>query len=215
MQNRTSQIGKISIGIRRCHAACQMGNIWCYWYHLLNDKDVAKKDNIGVVENKKTKLTKLSLFDLGYASPDEFELDPKTLLPKSKSKLADFFLWVINLFTSANSIPGTFYFDEDIEKILSAEEREEAISELLRHKNDILDELENIKEKIDEAGKNVVEDMERRIKARFKQLDAVLEEHSKIEAKEAEKFAKDHFVKKNIAILDIPEDDIEIEEIPD
>lgn len=148
---------------------------------LLNDKDVAKKDNIGVVKKGYDKDANLSLFDLGHASPDEFELDPKTLLPKSKSKLADFVLWLINLFVPANSISGTFYFDEDIQRILTLEERKDALQDLLYRKNDIMNELDKINNELKETNKDivcgdnkVVEDMERRIKARFDQLRAVL-----------------------------------------
>lgn len=103
---------------------------------LLNDKDVNKKDNIGVVNQGET--SKLSLFDLGHPSPDEFKLDPKTLLPKSKSRLADFVLWLINLFVPANSISGTFYFDKDIQNILSSEDRFEALNDLMGKKDAIL-----------------------------------------------------------------------------
>lgn len=147
---------------------------------LLNDKDVAKKDNIGVVTKGSDQGANLSLFDLGHASPDEFKLDPETLLPKSKSRLADFVLWLINLFVPANSITGTFYFDKDIQGILTIDERKEALQNLLSHKDDIMGELEKIKKDIPEYDGKIVDDMKRRIKARFDQLEDVLKAHDKI-----------------------------------
>ena len=45
---------------------------------LLNDRDVNKTDNIGVVYKDKI-ATKLSLFDLGHPTPDNYELQAKTL----------------------------------------------------------------------------------------------------------------------------------------
>lgn len=154
---------------------------------LLNDKDVAKKDNIGVVTKGSDQGANLSLFDLGHASPDEFKLDPETLLPKSKSRLADFVLWLINLFVPANSITGTFYFDKDIQGILTIDERKEALQNLLSHKDDIMGELEKIKKDIPEYDGKIVDDMKRRIKARFNQLRDVLEAHSKINATKTRK----------------------------
>lgn len=146
---------------------------------LLNDKDVNKKDNIGVVKNGEGSAN-LSLFDLGHASPDEFKLDPETLLPKSKSKVADFALWSINLFVPANSIPGTFYFDKDIQGILTIDERKEALKNLLKKREDIMNELEKIKNDVPEGDRKIVDDMKRRIEARLDQLNDVLDAHDKI-----------------------------------
>jgi hypothetical protein len=63
---------------------------------LLNDRDINKENNIGVVSKEDE--NRLCLFDLGHPTPDKFKLDKKTLLTKSTSVLVDVLLWLINFF---------------------------------------------------------------------------------------------------------------------
>ena len=67
---------------------------------------------------------------------------------------------------------------------MSVDDRREALGQLLEKKDEILDALKKIKNEIagndvSGDGKNVVEDMERRIQARFDQLDKITQEYDK------------------------------------
>ena len=150
---------------------------------LLNDRDVNKTDNIGVVY-KDEKATKLSLFDLGHPTPDKYELDPKTLLPESMNVLEKVALWIMNLFVKTSGLPWTFKMNYKIIEQLGEEDRADAIRNLLDKKDKIIEELENIaKEFGEEFGESSIENAQvirfkEKIKNRFRQLGKVLVEYN-------------------------------------
>jgi hypothetical protein len=142
---------------------------------LLNDQDVNKGDNIGVIsddsENKR-----MCLFDLGHPTPDKFELDPNTFLPRSVNLLADILLWVINIFVSANNLPWTFTMAPDIEKQLTPEERKEALATVLERKDAILRELDNIARELkdDPVSQRAIQDLKVSTENRMEYLQKLL-----------------------------------------
>jgi hypothetical protein len=147
---------------------------------LLNDQDVNKGDNVGVV-SVNGESPRLCLFDLGHPTPDKFELDPSTCLPKSTSLLADVLLWLINIFVSASSIPGTFTMVPDIENKLTPEERKEALFMVLEKKDAILGELDRMIEALGEnsTSKQAVRELKDRINKRMEYLEGFLQRTTK------------------------------------
>lgn len=150
---------------------------------LLNDRDVNKTDNIGVVY-KDEKATKLSLFDLGHPTPDKYELDPKTLLPKSMNILERVALWVINLFVKTSG--WQFKIDKNIgDQFGTVGNRAEAIENLLKKEDDISKRLNEIKNEFqDDDDKKRVEEFKSKIKKRFEHLKNVLGEYKKANEKQ-------------------------------
>jgi hypothetical protein len=142
---------------------------------LLNDQDVNKGDNIGVVSDG-TGYARICLFDLGHPTPDKFELDPNTFLPRSTNLLADILLWVINTFVSANNLPWTFTMVPDIEKQLSPEERKESLAMVLEKKDAILQELNNMTQELkdDPTSQQAIQDLKVRIENRMEYLEKLL-----------------------------------------
>ena len=146
---------------------------------LLNDRDVNKADNIGVVY-KNGEATNLSLFDLGHPTPDKYELDPKTLLPKSMNILERVALWVINLFVKTKG--WQFKIDENIRSQFGeSKDRADAIRNLFDKKDKIIGELEKIAK---EFGESSIENAQvirfkEKIKNRFRQLKEVLVEYDR------------------------------------
>ena len=144
---------------------------------LLNDRDVNKTDNIGVVY-KNGEATNLSLFDLGHPTPDKYELDPKTLLPKSMNILERVALWVINLFVKTSG--WQFKIDENIRAQLGGpEDRAKTIESLLGSEKYIYEKLEEIKSEFhDLADQDRIEEFKSKIEKRFAQLENVLNEYN-------------------------------------
>ncbi|MDR2776434.1 MAG: hypothetical protein LBB17_00070 [Puniceicoccales bacterium] len=142
---------------------------------LLNDQDVNKGDNIGVVFDAQES-KRLCLFDLGHPTPDKFELTPKTYLPQSTNLLADVLLWLINLFVSANNLPLTFTMVPDIEKQLSPQERKEALEMVLKKKGEIFQELDNMVKRpsSDHFSQQAILDLKNRIENRMAYLENLL-----------------------------------------
>jgi hypothetical protein len=142
---------------------------------LLNDQDVNKGDNIGVVSDS-TGNKRMCLFDLGHPTPDKFKLDPNTFLPKSTNLLADLLLWVINIFVSANNLPWTFTMVPDVEKQLSPEERKEALAAVLGKKGEILQELDSIIQELDNdpVSQQAIQDLKVSIENRMEYLQKLL-----------------------------------------
>ncbi|MDR2628563.1 MAG: hypothetical protein LBC30_01020 [Puniceicoccales bacterium] len=142
---------------------------------LLNDQDVNKGDNIGVISDGSGN-KRMCLFDLGHPTPDKFKLDPNSFLPKSINLLADVALWAINIFVSANNLPWTFTMVPDIEKQLSPEERKEALAMVLGKKGAILQELDNIIQGLedDSVSQQAIRDLKVSIKNRMEYLEKLL-----------------------------------------
>lgn len=151
---------------------------------LLNDGDVNKLDNIGIVSGG-AEGSKLSLFDLGHPTPDKFQLDPKTLLPESPNILDKILLWVINLFVTSYGLPWTFKMNDKIlEQLGGPEDRAKTIENLLKNKGSVLEELDKIKNKLLDIVKNEqignqIENFKSKIEKRFKHLENVLGEYKK------------------------------------
>lgn len=146
---------------------------------LLNDRDVNKVDNIGVVY-KDEKATKLSLFDLGHPTPDKYELDPKTLLPKSMNVLEKVALWIMNLFVKTSGLPWTFKMnDKIIEQLGEPEDRAKTTESLIseKNKNKIFETLDDIEGEFKEypADKERIKEFKSKIEKRFAQLKNVLD----------------------------------------
>ncbi|MDR3274328.1 MAG: hypothetical protein LBS87_03305 [Puniceicoccales bacterium] len=143
---------------------------------LLNDQDVNKEDNIGVIS--KGEENKLCLFDLGHPTPDKFELDKNTLLPKSTTILADVLLWVINLFVSARNLPATFTMIPEIKGQLTVEERAEALQMVLQKKGEILSELDKMANEFSDnlEMQKAIQNMKAQIERRMIYLDNILEQ---------------------------------------
>ena len=153
-------------------------NAFAVFVCLLNDRDVNKTDNIGVVY-KDEKATKLSLFDLGHPTPDKYELDPKTLLPESMNVLEKVALWIMNLFVKTSGLPWTFKMNDKIIEQLGEEDRADAIRNLLNKKDKIIGELNKI---AGEFGESSIENaqvirLKEKIKNRFRKLKEVLVEY--------------------------------------
>lgn len=144
---------------------------------LLNDRDVNKADNIGVVY-KNEEATNLSLFDLGHPTPDKYELDPKTLLPKSMNILERVALWVINLFVKTSG--WQFKIDKNIgDQFGTVGNRAEAIENLLKKEDDISKRLNEIKNEFqDDDDKKRIEKFKSKIEKRFGHLKKVLDEYN-------------------------------------
>ena len=144
---------------------------------LLNDRDVNKLDNIGIVSGG-TEGSKLSLFDLGHPTPDKYGLDPKTLLPKSMNILERVALWVINLFVKTSG--WQFKIDENIRAQLGGpEDRAKTIESLLENKENVLNKLDEIKSEFqDPADQDRIEEFKSKIEKRFAQLENVLAEYN-------------------------------------
>jgi hypothetical protein len=142
---------------------------------LLNDQDVNKGDNIGVVSDGSGN-KRMCLFDLGHPTPDKFELDPNTFLPKSTNLLADVLLWVINIFVSANNLPWTFTMVPDVEKQLSPKERKEALSMVLGKKDAILQELDSMIQELedDPVSQQAIRDLKVSTENRMEYLQELL-----------------------------------------
>lgn len=142
---------------------------------LLNDQDVNKGDNIGVVSDGSGN-KRMCLFDLGHPTPDKFELDPNTFLPKSTNLLADVLLWIINLFVSANNLPWTFTMIPDVEKQLSPEERKEALATVLEKKDAILQEFDGLIQELedDPVSQQAIQDLKVRTENRMEYLEKLL-----------------------------------------
>ncbi|MDR1233162.1 MAG: hypothetical protein LBJ75_02805 [Puniceicoccales bacterium] len=142
---------------------------------LLNDQDVNKGDNIGIVSDGSGN-KRMCLFDLGHPTPDKFELDPNTFLPKSTNLLADVLLWVINIFVSANNLPWTFTMVPDVEKQLSPEERKEALSMVLGKKDAILQELDSMIQELedDPVSQQAIRDLKVSTENRMEYLQELL-----------------------------------------
>ena len=153
---------------------------------LLNDGDVNKLDNIGIVSGG-TEGSKLSLFDLGHPTPDKFQLDPKTLLPESPNILDKILLWVINLFVTSYGLPWTFKMNDKIlEQLGGPEDRAKTIRNLLDRKESVLSKLDEIKNEFqDTADKKQIEEFKSKIEKRFAQLKNVLNEYEKINEKQS------------------------------
>ena len=155
---------------------------------LLNDGDVNKLDNIGIVSGG-TEGSKLSLFDLGHPTPDKFQLDPKTLLPESPNILDKILLWVINLFVTSYGLPWTFKMDDNIlEQLGGPEDRAETIKNLLNRENDIYRKLDEIKNEFQNSIEkerigNQIENFKSKIKKRFEHLKNVLNKYEKANEK--------------------------------
>lgn len=152
---------------------------------LLNDRDVNKLDNIGIVSGG-TEGSKLSLFDLGHPTPDKFQLDPKTLLPESPNILDKILLWVINLFVKTSGLPWTFKMDDKIlEQLGGPEDRAETIKNLLNRENDIYKKLDEIKSEFqDLTDRDRIDEFKSKIKKRFEHLKNVLNEYEKANEKQ-------------------------------
>ncbi|MDR2779050.1 MAG: hypothetical protein LBB16_02055 [Puniceicoccales bacterium] len=142
---------------------------------LLNDQDVNKGDNIGVVSDVQES-KRLCLFDLGHPTPDKFELNPKTYLPQSTNLLANAILWLINLFVSANNLPWTFTMVPDIERQLSPQERKEALEMVLGKKDEIFKELDNMMEGLssDPSAQQAIQNLKNGIANRITYLENLL-----------------------------------------
>ena len=149
---------------------------------LLNDRDVNKLDNIGIVSGG-TEGSKLSLFDLGHPTPDKYGLDPKTLLPKSMNILERVALWVINLFVKTSG--WQFKIDENIRAQLGGpEDRAKTIRNLLENKENVLNKLDEIKNEFrDTADQKQIEEFKSKIKKRFEHLENALGKYKKANEK--------------------------------
>ncbi|MDR1401585.1 MAG: hypothetical protein LBI81_01335 [Puniceicoccales bacterium] len=152
---------------------------------LLNDQDSNKTDNFGVISNEE-KGNRLGLFDFGHSDPAHFQLDEKTLLPKSTSVLADLLLWIINLFTSASMIPGqTFNMPPDVAAKLTPDERKEALESLVAQKSEILKELENMATEFndDKELEGIIRDFKNKVEKRMSYLETVIDKYEKKQSK--------------------------------
>ena len=177
-KNRQKELGKISKQMWQDAFAISVG--------LLNDCDIGKPDNIGIIINVIQNTIKVCLLDLSYQSIDKVGLYTKILLPKPPTEGINFFSPPKK--TDISFINGTekrlkwkFKINENFKNRLDYADRAKALKWLVDQKLVIMKYLDDIAKEFGQNSEEVkiVEEMKDEIINRIAYLEKVLSAHEK------------------------------------